>query len=175
MHNAASCPSPAPSRRSSRRRRGSSRLIELSRAGSSSRIARTDFVQAVVPSSYGRRAGQQLVEDHAQGVDVAARVDLRRVGQHLLGAHVGQRADELSDVGLARRVARRCRSARATPKSSTFGWPDSSTRMLPGFRSRWMMPRWCACCTASQTLPSAPAAAACPTRARWRSRSAARR
>ena len=24
----------------------------------------------------------------------------------------------------------------------------SSTRMFPGFRSRWMMPRWWACCTA---------------------------
>ena len=29
----------------------------------------------------------------------------------------------------------------ANPKSSTFGSPSPSMRDLPGFRSRWMMPR----------------------------------
>ena len=39
---------------------------------------------------------------------------------------------------------------RATPKSITFTMPAPSTRMLLGFRSRWMMPRWCPCAIASQ-------------------------
>jgi len=42
----------------------------------------------------------------------------------------------------------------ATPKSITFGVgrPSTSvTRTLPGLRSRWMIPFWCACCTAWQT------------------------
>ena len=44
--------------------------------------------------------------------------------------------------------------ALATPKSMTFGVgrPSTSvTRTLPGFRSRWMIPFWWACCTAWQT------------------------
>jgi len=44
--------------------------------------------------------------------------------------------------------------ARATPKSMTFGTGRSSTietSTLEGFRSRWMMPFWCACWIASQT------------------------
>ena len=52
----------------------------------------------------GQAAGQQLVQDHAQRVHVAARVELERIGEHLLGAHVGERADELPDVGLQRRL-----------------------------------------------------------------------
>ena len=41
----------------------------------------------------------------------------------------------------------------ARPKSITFGtglpsW--LSTRMFDGFKSRWMIPFWCACCTALQ-------------------------
>ncbi len=42
----------------------------------------------------------------------------------------------------------------ATPKSITFacGFPSCVlARMFPGFRSRWMMPFVCACCTALQT------------------------
>ena len=43
--------------------------------------------------------------------------------------------------------------ALARPKSITLGtgmpsW--FSTRMFVGFRSRWMIPFWCACCTAEQ-------------------------
>ncbi len=39
------------------------------------------------------RAGQELVEDGAQAVDVRAGVELRRLAPRLLGGHVGRRAD----------------------------------------------------------------------------------
>ena len=55
--------------------------------------------------------------------------------------------------------------ALATPKSMTCGTGRPSisvTRMFAGFKSRWTIPFWCACCTAWQigtnsqeTLPSA--------------------
>ena len=44
--------------------------------------------------------------------------------------------------------------ALATPKSMTFGVARPSTSVtitLLGFRSRWMIPFWWACCTAWQT------------------------
>ena len=50
---------------------------------------------------------------------------------------------------------RRWPMALATPKSMTLGTGLSSwrvTRMLEGFRSRWMMPFWWACWTAWQTV-----------------------
>jgi hypothetical protein len=40
------------------------------------------------------------------------------------------------------------------PKSITLGTglpSNSVTRMLVGLRSRWMIPFWCACCTAWHT------------------------
>src|SRR3712207_7349096 len=40
------------------------------------------------------RAGEQLVQHHAQRVDVGARVDVQPAGQRLLGAHVLGRADD---------------------------------------------------------------------------------
>ena len=48
----------------------------------------------------------------------------------------------------------RCEVALAKPKSMIrgTGLPSTSpTRMFVGFRSRWMMAFWCACCTPSQT------------------------
>jgi hypothetical protein len=42
--------------------------------------------------------------------------------------------------------------ALASPKSMMrgIGFPSTSiTRMLAGFKSRWMMAFWCACCTPS--------------------------
>ena len=44
--------------------------------------------------------------------------------------------------------------ALAIPKSITLGTGSPScivTRILEGLRSRWMIPFWCACCTAWQT------------------------
>ena len=46
-----------------------------------------------------RAAGQQLVEQDAQGVDVAAGVHVGRREVGLLGAHVQRRADELVEAG----------------------------------------------------------------------------
>jgi hypothetical protein len=48
----------------------------------------------------GEPAGQELVKDHAQRVDVAADVEVGRVGRHLLRAHVGERAHDLAGGGL---------------------------------------------------------------------------
>ena len=79
------------------------RLIELSRDGSSSRIVRTAASRLAL-SLVRQAPGQQLVQDHAQRVHVAARVELQRIGQDLFGAHVGQRADQLAELGLPRRV-----------------------------------------------------------------------
>src|SRR5215471_16776664 len=45
-------------------------------------------------------------------------------------------------------------AALATPKSITFGTGRPSygaTNTFDGFRSRWITPFWCACCTAWQT------------------------
>jgi hypothetical protein len=57
--------------------------------------------------------------------------------------------------------------ARAIPKSSTFTAPAWSTRMLPGFRSRWITPRWCACVTPSHTERNSRTRAATPRPAAW--------
>ena len=55
-----------------------------------------------------RGAGQQLVEEHAQGVDVAAGVDVQApVDLGLLGAHVQRRADELGEAGVERLLGER--------------------------------------------------------------------
>jgi serine/threonine protein kinase len=51
-------------------------------------------------------------------------------------------------------IARVCEIALATPKSIIrgIGFPSTShTRIFEGFRSRWMIAFWCACCTPSQT------------------------
>ena len=56
--------------------------------------------------------------------------------------------------------------ALATPKSITLGTGTPScsvTRMLEGLRSRWMIPFWCACCTAWQTSTNSSS--------RWRTES----
>ena len=77
------------------------------------------------------------------------------VAGDLLGAHVARACRSAARSGCGPALVRRSASvARATPKSSTFGWPASSTRMLAGLRSRWMTPCSWACCTASHTRAS---------------------
>ena len=44
-------------------------------------------------------AGQQFIEQHAQAVDVCARVDVQTAHLRLLRAHVGRRANELLEAG----------------------------------------------------------------------------
>ena len=46
---------------------------------------------------------QQFVKNHSQRIDIAARVEIERIGQRLLGTHVCQGPDQLPDVGLQRR------------------------------------------------------------------------
>ena len=69
----------------------------LGRGGSSSLISRTSSCSAAVRSR-SRPSGvvpvKQLVEQHAQRVDVAARVHAEGVHLRLLGAHVLERADQ---------------------------------------------------------------------------------
>ena len=60
--------------------------------------------------------------------------------------------------------------ALATPKSMTLGVGRPSTSVtstLLGFRSRWMIPFWWACCTAWQTATNNSSRAR--TESRWRS------
>ena len=76
----------------------------------------------------------------------------------------------IAPTSLKLRSVSRCPVALATPKSMTLGvaLPSTSvTRMLPGFRSRWMTPFWWACCTARQTWTNRASRAAGGRR--WRS------
>ena len=126
------------------------RSTELSADGSSSRIV--CIASCNVPAEGVRQpAGQQLVQDDAERVDVAARIELERVGEHLLRAHVGERADELPDVRLKRRLRVAVGDARDA-EVEDLRLPGFVDQDVAGFRSRWMRPRWCAWCTASQIL-----------------------
>jgi len=44
-------------------------------------------------------AGQQFIKQHAEAVDVAARVNVQSAQPRLFGAHVGGSADELFEGG----------------------------------------------------------------------------
>ena len=73
--------------------------------GSSSRIIRRISSYAALRESLlveRRRAGQQFVEQHAERIDVGARVDVQAAHLGLLGAHVQRRADHLREVGVDR-------------------------------------------------------------------------
>ena len=48
----------------------------------------------------GRDADEQFVEEHAEGIDVAAGVDVEPIHLGLLGAHVERRADHLLEAGV---------------------------------------------------------------------------
>ncbi len=48
-----------------------------------------------------RRPGQQFVQDHAQGVDISAGVDVQRRWVGLFRRHVGRRADDRPGIGEA--------------------------------------------------------------------------
>src|SRR5713226_8939189 len=61
-----------------------------------------NLVQARLPQGFRvewGRAGQKFVEQHAQAVDVTARVDVQAAHFGLLRTHVGGRADELLEGG----------------------------------------------------------------------------
>jgi hypothetical protein len=84
-------------------------------------------------------AGEQLIEDRSQAVDIGRGGD-RPVALGLLRGEVAGCADDPRGQDSA--------STRVEPlgeaKVGDVRLPDSSSRMLDGLRSRWRMPRWCA-------------------------------
>ncbi len=96
-------------RRPLRRTRGGGVRIDRQRGDERRRVVLAqpaqDLVERGLPDLERLRAGQQLVEDDAQRVDVGAGVDVghRRIG--LLGAHVAERADQAADLRQERTVA----------------------------------------------------------------------
>ena len=116
------------------------------------------LVQSGLQQFFGikrRLAGEQFVEQHAQRVDVAARVNVQPAHLRLFRTHVGRRADELFERGEQRLVGQpaarspwRCRNQSPSAPARRRA---SVTRMFEGLMSRWMMPFWCACWMAWQT------------------------
>ena len=98
----------------------------------------------------GQPPGQQLVQQHAQRVDVGRRG--HRLAAHLLGAGVLGR-HQLEPRGRRRQrvPASSGLSSLAMPKSSSLGVPSAVTRTLAGLMSRWTIRFWCAYWTAAQT------------------------
>ena len=99
-------------------------------------------------------AGQQLVEDHAQAVDVAAAVDAVRLAPGLLGAHVGRRAQHLAvdrHRDLARLALGQAEVHQVRPAVAVEHDVD-------GLTSRWTTPCSWAYCSASATAATSSAA-----------------
>ena len=98
-----------------------------------------------------QRAGDQLEEQHPEGVDVGRRGD--RLAQDLLrrrvggGEHAGVELGELGVLSSSSSPA----SSLAMPKSSSLTVPSAATRMLAGLRSRCTTRRRWALSTAAQT------------------------
>ena len=44
----------------------------------------------------GKLPGQEFIEDHSQGINVAARIHFQWIAEHLLRTHVSKRSDELA-------------------------------------------------------------------------------
>ena len=91
-----------------------------------------------------RRAGEQLVQEHAEAVDVAAVSTSSGVDLRLLGAHVQRRADHLTgggcnivfSVSLLADGLGHAEVDHLDHRLAVVG----ATRMFDGFRSRWMIP-----------------------------------
>ena len=141
---ASCCRSRASLRRHRRRRRRTPRGVSVGTARDRARRAAPRPVMSDGSPRERPAAGEHLVEDAAEGPDVAAGID--RCPRDLLRAHVGGGAEQragrvvgswrrgvgLSSGGTARGFA--------MPKSRTFTRPDSPSLMLAGLRSRWTMP-----------------------------------
>ena len=79
-------------------------FFKARRTTSSRTYNESNYPRGRLDSSVGQLASEQLVKDYAQGVDVRAVVDFRRM-VHLLGSHVSERPHQLA------RAFRGCRSA----------------------------------------------------------------
>ena len=101
----------------------------------------------------GRPAGQHLVQDRPQRVDVRGRPD----GRSGPGPARGP-CSSASPAGCRSGSAAASSSRRASPKSVILGVPSAVSRTFAGFRSRWMIPWSWAACTASASVASSAAA-----------------
>jgi hypothetical protein len=129
--------------------------LVLGRGGSSSRNLRSNSSSGCFcPACFQTAApGQQHIENNSQRVDVGARVDVLHIRVSLLRTHVSGRSHKMSQLREHALARDRGVVALASPKSMMRGTglpSTSTTRMFAGFRSRWMMAFWCACCTPSQ-------------------------
>ena len=91
------------------------------------------------------RAGLVGKERNGRRKVVRTNLDALRVARSLL-----DRYEELWRDRFAR-MADLIAETKESEKSTSFACPSSRTRMLEGFRSRWITSRWWAYCTASHT------------------------
>ena len=90
-----------------------------------------------------RPAGQRLVEDRPQGVDVGGRADALANGPRPARAPCSWACPS---PGRRAVRAESSSSSLARPKSLILGMPSAVSRTLLGLRSRWMTPAWWAAC-----------------------------
>jgi hypothetical protein len=90
----------------------------------------------------GAVPGQQLVEDHAQRVDIARGRDLLPL--HLLGARVLVGHDALIGPRQRRQAQQLGVEQLGDAEIEELGLALAVTRMLDGLRSRWTIRFWCA-------------------------------
>ena len=91
-------------------------------------------------------AGEHLVKDHAQAVDVAAGVDVVRLARAPVRATCTRACPS---PGRPTSSSHPPASRLARPKSVTCGRPSLSMRMFDGLTSRWITPWSWAYCKAS--------------------------
>ena len=118
-----------------------------------------DLGRALVLEPVWPATRQELVEHHPHRVDVAGRRD--RLPLDLLGAGIlrrehplaGPRQVGIGSPGEAVPPPGSGSISLAIPKPTSFGTPSAVTKMLLGFKSRWIIACWWANWTASQTWP----------------------
>jgi hypothetical protein len=77
-------------------------LVEQEAVGrlATARLTVAGDVEGPVTDLVRQSSGEQFIEDDTQRVNVASGIDVERIGEHLLRAHICQRAYQLPDVGL---------------------------------------------------------------------------
>ena len=112
---------------------------------------------AFAPLLTGERcqAGEQLVQEHAERVDVGAGVDVEPRHLGLFGRHVLRRADQLVVPRVQRLLGQLGVGRLGDAEVDDLGHRHAVVqrdRTLDGLMSRWMTPFWWACWIAWQTL-----------------------